>query len=182
MQTLDSRKFGSIEIEVDCVSVSSLFKKYGVPYYMKIDIEDYEEVPVEGMLNCHINPVYVSFEASSFGPACRLYYYGYRQFNIVSQRTVPEHGLPSPDLEGKYIDFKFKLGSSGAFGKELPGVWGTIDDCVREQVIWLNMKRNIPRQKNDWADIHAFDPGQIKHFRSSLISDTNSTDLDLLEV
>lgn len=162
---IGERKFGAREVEVESVSTTELFEEFGVPYYMKVDIEGFDELPIVSLRECSHLPVYVSFEATSFGPACLLYAMGFRRFSVVLQRSVENCTLPNPAQEGVYCEHKFPLGSSGPFGKELQSAWGTIDDCVRWQTMWRHLMRNNPGQRDEWADIHAYSAESEARFR-----------------
>ncbi len=163
-QSLGDRRHGSEKIEVDSIDLVSLLAEHGVPYYLKIDIEGADEIPIKQLRQCTLKPPYVSYEASSFGGASRLYAMGYKRFAVVLQRNVEDVRLPDPSLEGRYVDHTFPLGSSGPFGMELDADWGTIDDAVRDQVIWKNLLRHNPGKKNHWADIHAHHAGWEREF------------------
>ena len=163
-EALGSRQFGSEKIRVRAVTVPEIMGEYGVPYYMKIDIEGADVIPVQGLAKTQARPVYVSFEASSFGPAAILYTVGYKRFAVVSQRAIPECVLPNPPKEGRYTEHAFALGASGPFGKEVPAEWGTIDDCVREHVAYHHTYRNVRGKKDDWFDIHAYSARAAREF------------------
>ena len=166
-QSLGDRRHGSKEILVDSIDLATLFTEHGVPYYLKIDIEGADEIPIKQLRQCRPKPAYVSYEASSFGGAALLYAMGYRRFSVVLQRSVEHVVLPNPPAEGTYVDHTFPLGSSGPFGAEVASEWGTIDDAVREQVIWKNLLRHNPGKPDPWADIHAHHPGWAQKFDES---------------
>lgn len=49
------------EVKVHCLPLSSVIKKYGVPYYLKIDIEGFDEIAVSS-LTSSLAPKYISVE------------------------------------------------------------------------------------------------------------------------
>lgn len=165
-ERLGTRGGAAERIEVPARSLDSVFREYGVPYYLKIDIEGSDETAIRALRAMPVRPVYVSYEASSFAGAALLYGMGYTRFAVARQREVPQIRLPDPAREGRHAAHRFEAGSSGPFGKEVAAPWGTIDDCVREQVIWRHLQRNNPGQKDEWADIHAFAPGNLRFFET----------------
>lgn len=167
---LGARGGGADRIEVPARALDSVFRDHGVPYYLKIDIEGSDDTAIRALRAMRIRPVYVSYEASSFAGAALLFGMGYTRFAVARQREVPQIRLPDPAREGLRVDHRFVQGSSGPFGKEVAAPWGTIDDCVREQVIWRHLQRNNPGQKNEWADIHAFAPGNLRFFQPASAS------------
>jgi FkbM family methyltransferase len=135
-------------VSVRYILMSTLFEKYGVPYYLKIDIEGNDWLAVTA-IGAEFKPVFVSFEVHPETELCleHLLSNGYRSFQIVEQskhkRTVP----PFPPREGEFVKYRFDGLCSGLFGRELPNEWGDIES-IRAQfpLDWSNEK---------WYDIHA---------------------------
>ena len=163
-ERLGSRKFGSEIIKVQGVTIPEVMEEYGVPYFMKIDIEGADTIPVRGLSKANARPVYVSYEAGSFNAGAVLFVMGYERFSVARQRLIPDIVLPDPAKEGNYVNHTFQLGSSGPFGAELPFAWGTIDDCIRELVLARQFYRNVPGQKDDWVDIHSYSARAAREF------------------
>jgi FkbM family methyltransferase len=135
-------------VSVRYVPISTLFEKYGVPYYLKIDIEGDDWLAVIAIGRA-FKPIFVSFEVDRKVDLCleHLLSNGYRSFQIVEQskhkRTVP----PFPPREGKFAKYRFDGFCSGLFGRELPNDWGDIESIRRQFPLdWSNDK---------WYDIHA---------------------------
>jgi FkbM family methyltransferase len=126
----------SREVEVAAVTMADLFREFGVPYYVKIDIEGYDIIALESFAEISERPRYVSIESDkvSFRGIRReialLSSLGFNQFNIVSQRSVTRQRLPQPPKEGIYVEHRFKKGSSGLFGTELPGPWLNAEEAI----------------------------------------------------
>ncbi|HTP83835.1 MAG TPA: FkbM family methyltransferase [Alphaproteobacteria bacterium] len=133
-----NRRLGSSvsEISVPAVPFSSLLNEYGVPYYMKIDIEGADLLCLEALLESADRPAFVSLESNktSFDDLvrefCLLQTLGYKKYKVVPQHRVQEQRLPKPAREGQYVDHVFEEGSSGAFGKELPGDWLSLEQAL----------------------------------------------------
>jgi FkbM family methyltransferase len=126
-----------LEITVESLSPAELFRQYGTPFYLKIDIEGCDVEVLQALREVGDRPAYVSIEsedkvysklADEFEILSAL---GYDRFKIVPQHMVQEQRLPCPSLHGNDIDHTFEAGSSGAFGEEVTGSWLTLDDALQ---------------------------------------------------
>ncbi len=119
----------SVEIEVETVRFETLLEQYGIPYYLKIDIEGSDLLCVQALSHFQSLPKYVSMELSHANFAKmsneldHLYRLGYRKFKLVNQLLNHTYRCPDPPLEGKYVDVEFDGHTSGPFGEETPGEW-----------------------------------------------------------
>jgi hypothetical protein len=115
-----------------------ILEEFGVPYYLKIDIEGADLLCIRALTQVSERPKYVSLESNKtswdelLNEFALLRGLGYRRFKVVNQLEVPTQELPLEALEGNYADYAFPLGSSGAFGDEAPGDW-----LSEQQAIWL---------------------------------------------
>ena len=84
----------------------SLIERFGVPYYMKVDIEGADLLCLQGLARAHSRPKYVSIESDKrrwsrlrqeFSLLREL---GYDRFKIVQQREVMQQRCPQPAREG----------------------------------------------------------------------------------
>ena len=118
-------------LEVEVVDFAAVLRKYGVPRYMKIDIEGCDLVCLDALRQFAARPDFVSFESDKVTlRAVRdeirlLRELGYNQFQAVEQYGLPEvQTPPNPPREGAFTPQKFERGSSGLFGNELnPSLW-----------------------------------------------------------
>lgn len=83
-------------IDVPTQTTASIFREHGVPEFLKVDIEGFDHVCLQGMGEAC--PRYVSFEADK--QHCDelvldLYYRGYTQFSLVQQRQMRPVVLPA---------------------------------------------------------------------------------------
>ena len=154
-KTLGQRAAGATEIDIEMTTIGDLFGRYGVPYYMKIDIEGADLLPIKGLRGVPVRPVHVSYEAANIDGAVILANLGYAQFKLVDQRELPVLSLPKPALEGEYAEHTFPLGSSGPFGEETPGPWGTLEQAITDYVLYKHFRRVDTRRKQTWTDFHA---------------------------
>jgi FkbM family methyltransferase len=115
--TVEGRRFGEI------------LSQYGIPYYMKVDIEGADLLCLEALEEFDDRPRYISIEAEVDvlsgirKQIAALSGLGYAKFKIVRQGHVPLQCCPNPPREGRFVEYKFPYGSSGMFGEEAPGEW-----------------------------------------------------------
>lgn len=121
---------GHSKIEVPAVDFGRALASFGVPYYLKIDIEGVDMVCVRALLQFSKRPDFISIESDKRSLVAirdelrTLTALGYDRFKAVEQSSIPEIQVgPSPALEGNYLADRFVLGASGLFGRELPGRW-----------------------------------------------------------
>lgn len=126
----------SIEVSVKVVNLEKLFEKYGIPYYLKIDIEGMDLIALKSLFKCKSRPKYISIESEKvdfknlieeFDVFERL---GYDSFTLVQQSDVTKQRVPANSTEGKVIGFSFKAGSSGLFGSDLNENWLSKDQAI----------------------------------------------------
>lgn len=151
--TRDGTRFEKIEIE--CITPSALIERYGMPYYLKIDIEGHDLFVIRALADFDTRPRYVSVEehgASYFG---ELWAVGCRSFKLVNQNTLWQVSCPNPPLEGVYVEGMFDGETSGPFGNEAPGTWEPFDVSVER---YLDEVRSPTRgyrgPPDSWFDIH----------------------------
>lgn len=139
-----------VEIQIDCIPIKHLFAHYGVPLYIKIDIEGADDIAIKQLRESEYLPLYLSLEDCRFGFEYleTLKELGYQSFKLLNQSTVEQ-------LVDQTVDHRFKLGSSGPFGEDVPGAWLTYDEMVGKysrEVRDRNNNRHAPRTV--WWDIH----------------------------
>jgi FkbM family methyltransferase len=126
------------EITVEGIEFFTLLKKYGSPYYLKIDVEGADLFCLQSLLKQSERPKFISLESSKtsfdeveaeFSLFVQL---GYTKFKIIPQHRIAEQKLPNPPLEGIYLEHEFRTGCSGAFGLELPGEWLSREQALKQ--------------------------------------------------
>jgi FkbM family methyltransferase len=142
-------------IEVECSTLADIIEEYGVPYYIKIDIEGWDLDAIKSLRFVNPLPRYVSAEAHSEQIVGVLHDLGYRRFKLVDQREKNQLNLwPWNWKEGRYVWTRFTLFQSGPFGEEAPGQWMT-----REEVIAALAKAEaggaLFKGHATWYDFHA---------------------------
>jgi FkbM family methyltransferase len=158
------------KIVVPSVTFNSLLQRYGVPHYLKIDIEGADMLCVESLLSETDRPDFVSFETdrktisalrSDLSLLMRL---GYRRFQLVDQKAVQNQEQPFHAREGLYADCVIAPDASGLFGLELPGRWLSPSGFIarymgvmtRDRLAGLARRCGLPNLiRGSWYDIHA---------------------------
>jgi FkbM family methyltransferase len=125
-------------IEVPVVDFGACLRTYGIPHYLKVDIEGADLVCLEELLKLGAAPAYISIEADRselenvLTELSLLERLGYSHFKAVQQLDISSQVEPDPPAEGVRVGHKFEVGSSGLFGRELPGTWRTKEQITRE--------------------------------------------------
>lgn len=127
------------KIEVETIQLSTIIETYGIPYYLKIDIEGADVLCLKSLLQTPYRPDYMSVElvspnslvgtkVDSLEIFAYLYALGYRKFKVSDQSKNKFIKSPNPPLEGEYVDCTFGGDSSGLFGKELMSKEYSLDE------------------------------------------------------
>ncbi len=124
-------------IEVPAINFSECLQKYGIPHYLKIDIEGMDMVCLKSLLNFKEKPNYISIESEKirfnalkeeFEMFKQL---GYSSFQVVNQANVNQQKEPKNSQEGKFCNYAFLRGATGLFGKDLPNNWLNEKDVLK---------------------------------------------------
>ena len=110
-------------IEVATTTLGNLFREFGVPHYLKCDIEGSDEVVLRQLVQEPSRPRFVSFENGD-EVIDLLVRAGYSRFQIINQGHLRLFRPPNLPREGGFAAQKFHDKMSGLFGAELdPGQW-----------------------------------------------------------
>jgi FkbM family methyltransferase len=124
-------------VRIKAIAFSEVLGKYGVPYYVKIDVEGADLLCLEGLMSQPARPEFVSIESEKrswsalLGEFAVFRKLGYTKFKIVDQTQVHLQRPPNPAAEGRDAEYRGEPGSSGLFGKELPGRWLTEREAIQ---------------------------------------------------
>ena len=120
--------------------------QHGAPYYIKIDIEHYDEQILYALFDNDVRPPFLSAEAHNvrvFGLLASLG--GYDSFNLVDGISVAEKYNQHPILTRSGREtYSFPDHSAGPFGEDIDGSWMTAD----------NFFRRFALEGLGWRDIH----------------------------
>ena len=126
--------------------MTDLVEKYGNPYYIKIDLENYDDIILEELFINNIVPNYISAESNNIKTFALMISYGkYNSFKLVNGSDVhiiyKNHKIET--LNG-YQDYSFPIYSAGPFGNDINGPW-----ISTENFFYLLANENL-----GWKDIH----------------------------
>jgi FkbM family methyltransferase len=150
--------YGSSEIRVRRVDVGNLLRSFGVPCFLKIDIEGAGTVALNELNGVNERPQYVSIESEKIkfsylvAEMNLLKSLGYKKFKIVQQQGISSSRISVENRNGEKLDYVFEYCSSGPFGETAPGPWLTSDEAIKEyRKIFLRYKlfgdySRIPRR------------------------------------
>ena len=159
-------------INVPCVRTKNLFELYGVPYYLKVDIEGYDFLSLNDIPEAGKKPSYVSCEANNVGWLDILYRKGYTRFKLINQANNFKPVNVQREKSKYYVLYrkikhainhklkdvikaKYPGGSSGPFGEESKGSWKTYEEIRRTFVDYNQGDMNTPVNHISWFDFHA---------------------------
>jgi FkbM family methyltransferase len=146
----------SYEIEVETITLAEVFSAYGVPYYIKCDVEGGDSIFIEQLLLSQHRPNFVSIEATSADDIAILRACGYNRFQLVNQYMNPFTKAPQPAREGVYVESAFSHVTSGLFGRELPeSGWIDFTKVIHTFLDWYSVRERNPLLVVGWLDIHA---------------------------
>ena len=134
-------------INVPVVDFSECLENYGIPHYLKIDIEGMDRLCLRALIHFEKKPDYVSIESErvSFGNLVEelnlLAQLGYTKFKAIQQDGISHQIEPNPSREKCYLGYQFQEGSSGPFGEDLPYKWKDYKQILNEyKVIFVQYK------------------------------------------
>ena len=159
-------------IEVKCTTLDKVIYEYGIPYYMKIDIEGFDHVCVESLDPAKEIPKYISCEATDINLLHLLKEKGYKKFKIISQSnsynplSLTQEASPlfykaqivkmgiKLRLQ-KLLPFRHLYGSSGPFAESTKGSWLGYAEAKEIFHSFRFGKNGGPLNNNSWFDFHA---------------------------
>ena len=135
------------KINLESIDVVYLIQKYGEPYYIKIDVEEYDNVILKKIFDSNISPNYISAEAINTEViSLFLNNKNYNSFKLIEGNTI---GLlyrnAKITVNNKKIRYSFHKDSAGPFGNDLYGNWIKKD----------NFEKLIKFKMHGWRDVHA---------------------------
>ncbi|MFC7473903.1 FkbM family methyltransferase [Dankookia sp. GCM10030260] len=144
------------EITVPTVTMAELFDRFGVPRYLKCDIEGMDEECARQVLADGRRPDFVSMEASSFDIFAYLRACGYDRAQLVNQAFHWNSPPPEPAREGRHAAVQFTGHHSGLFGRELdPARWTDFTEITERWFDFMRLSRRDGLLAHGWLDVHA---------------------------
>lgn len=166
---------GSETAQALTVTLKQLVSKFGVPHFLKCDIEGSDITMLEGMQALNERPTFVSVEDPDGSFVALFKGLGYDRFQMINQGYLSLMRPPSQSREGKPVAHVFDTHSSGLFGFDLPADrWVDGATILRQFETWRSLREKrinriaahamkrwgkftrrgwlIP---GGWADVHA---------------------------
>ena len=111
-------------ITVETTTLTELCKEYGIPYYIKVDIEGCGVHVARHLFTLEKKPQFMSFETrwENFGEVFAwLLVSGYKKFQLINQ-------------------LNYKDNSSGLFGEDLPDNWYPYEDLLERYMKFRDLR------------------------------------------
>ena len=124
-------------IQVKRIDFVDIVVRYGIPFYLKIDIEGSDRYVLSTLGRFPSRPKYISLEAeranfSNLESELRMLRdLGYDKFKAIQQATIPGSSIITKDLVGSHVEHTFSDHSSGGFGDDLEPPWESYDQVLK---------------------------------------------------
>jgi FkbM family methyltransferase len=137
------------QVMLPSINVMHLIEQHGPPYYIKLDIEHYDQVILRDLFLHGVRPVFVSAESHSIEIFSLLVALGrYKSFNLVEGATVQsEYRNCQIKTALGEESYSFPIHSAGPFGEDIKRPWMTAD----------NFFKFLAFEGLGWRDVHATD-------------------------
>jgi FkbM family methyltransferase len=145
----------AVEITVRTIDLAWLFDTFGVPRYIKCDMEGGDLIFREQLLRENRRPRFVSVEMNDGHEGEILGACGYEVGQIVNQWMHHFRQPPNPAREGTFVPVRFTGEMSGLFGRELqPEKWMPITECDAIYRRWKDLRDLDQELAPGWVDLH----------------------------
>lgn len=160
-------------VTVPTVNVAELMEARGTPYYLKIDIEGADAVPLQTLVGKQVVPKYASIEiaqhdlSEGLDQIRLLAKLGYVKFNFFNQGMRRSVKAPLPALEGNYTPFDGDAVTTGLFGKELGGTWLDLS-AAEKRFFGIHKRYSLFRQNKFYSKDGKFGGTLVSKFHNRL--------------
>jgi FkbM family methyltransferase len=119
----------SSRIEVEAVDFGQALREYGIPYYLKVDIEGADRICLDAVGDRSERPRFVSIESEKVDPGelvselRRLAALGYARFAVCQQDGMAGRTITTTTRDGRPLTYAFEQDASGPFGEDVPEPW-----------------------------------------------------------
>jgi FkbM family methyltransferase len=135
------------KILLPAARASEIIQTYGSPYYVKIDIEGYDQAILQDLFAANIRPEFISAESHNIDIFSLLFTCGnYKAFKLLDGFFVNKNykNAVIQTVDGPQ-HYSFPAHSAGPFGEDILGSWMTAN----------NFFYFLSKQQLGWKDIHA---------------------------
>ncbi len=128
----------SERIELNRVDIEKVFRAFGIPFYLKIDVEGVDRFVLDSLGQFDERPQYISIESEKVeflrleAELNRLRSLGYSKFKIAQQQSIPGTTIRTTTTDGRVIQHTFEDHASGPFGEDIPQPWLTMEQALQE--------------------------------------------------
>lgn len=151
------------EIQVSTITLPRMFDLYGIPYFIKCDIEGADELFVRQLLADTRRPDFISIEAVSLEALALLFSAGYDRMQIVNQAFNGYVQPPNPPREGGFVQVRFDGHMSGLFGRELsPAKWQSFAAAAEDYLAFRRLSKQNELLAHGWLDFHVTKSATLK--------------------
>jgi FkbM family methyltransferase len=120
-----------VPITVPAIRFEDVLERWGIPYFMKVDIEGADTLCLQALLGIPVaeRPVSVSIESDKrdweklSAEFALLEQLGFNRFAVVQQAGVGRLQRPIRCLDGSWVMHTFEAHGSGPFGEDLAEPW-----------------------------------------------------------
>jgi len=159
-------------VDVPTVTTEMLFEQYGLPHYVKVDIEGYDHFVIRALPEGGPLPQYFSCEAVHVEWLDLLYQKGYRKFKLINQafmfqpvnlwlekrwafRKLEILYLKTKQRYGRWLPFRHPYASSGPFGAGTRGAWKSYEEVRESYQRFYQFEKKEAINNISWFDFHA---------------------------
>lgn len=128
----------SEKIKVPIVDFSKCLRQYGMPYYLKVDIEGMDIFCLKSLKDFRERPDFISIESEMINFEILMEEFrifkelGYTSFQVVNQSNIASNKEPKDTIEGKFVNYNFLSGSTGLFGNDLNKKnWKSYEESIK---------------------------------------------------
>jgi FkbM family methyltransferase len=126
---------GGATIEVNRIDIRKWLERFGIPHYIKIDIEGADTSVLHALREFDHRPTFLSIESNKVdlneieNELKLLLSLGYEKFRPIQQANIPYTRIDTKDIHGKPFSFVFENHASGPFGEDLSQAWLSAEAC-----------------------------------------------------
>jgi len=134
------------KVMIEKKDIYKLINQYGSPYYIKIDLEEYDNIILKRIFDLNINPEYISAEAINY-IVINLFLNNknYNSYKLVEGKNVGiAYKKTKLNINNQKYTYSFPENSAGPFGNDILGKW----------INKKNFNEFMKFKKQGWRDIH----------------------------